>query len=128
MGSCFHGGRASKDRCAAKPRTDPLTLFLRGNSYPCSILLAMIKVVSFDVGDTLARPYPSFGEVALRGCAEAGHPLPPESVPRLVALADEHFGDLRARGVSYWLDPEASRQAWTGLYAEFLRREGVPDD
>lgn len=86
----------------------------------------MIQVVSFDVGDTLLRPFPSFGEVVQRCCADAGETLPPDSTTRLLTLADAHFARLRQSGLAYSLDPNVSRQAWSVLYRQFLEGEGVP--
>lgn len=87
----------------------------------------MIKAISFDVGDTLLRPYPSFGEAAVGCCDEAGLTLPSGAARRLEQLADAHFAERRARGLAYSTAPELSKAAWLELYRDFLRREGVPE-
>jgi putative hydrolase of the HAD superfamily len=85
----------------------------------------MVKAISFDVGETLLRPYPGFGELVVRCCALEGEWLGPNASSELEHLADAFFADLRNRGVTYSCSEEQSRKTWTTLYIKFLERQGV---
>lgn len=87
--------------------------------------MGRIRVVSFDVGETLLGPDPGFGALAVRCCADAGERLPDTAAARLEALANEHFTALRQQGRTYSLSEAESRRAWTDLYRAFLREFGV---
>lgn len=84
-----------------------------------------IRAVSFDVGATLLRPYPSFAEIVLRCCREAGSPLPDCAGAEADAYADRFFGALQRRGETYSDSEERSRQIWTDLYHGFLLTQGI---
>jgi putative hydrolase of the HAD superfamily len=85
-----------------------------------------IRAISFDVGETLLRPYPSFGELFIGCCRRAGLALPSEASVLLGRYADRYFADLRSRGERFSTSEERSRQVWTTLYREFLASHGVP--
>lgn len=84
-----------------------------------------IRVVSFDVGATLLRPYPSFGEIVIRCCRDAGTELPDHAAHEVDAFADRYFASLQRRGVTYSDSDDRSRQVWTELYRGFLLTQGV---
>jgi putative hydrolase of the HAD superfamily len=88
----------------------------------------MVKAVSFDVGETLLRPYPSFGELTVQRCREVGAVLPPGANARIEQLADSHFASLRRQGRTYSRSNEESRNAWLGLYRAFLHQEGIDEN
>lgn len=88
----------------------------------------MIRAISFDVGETLLRPDPTFGAVVGRCCDTGGVRLSEGASGRLEAMADAHFADLRRQGVAYSVGEETSRRTWTALYRQFLRSEGVSGD
>lgn len=90
----------------------------------------MIKVVFFDAGDTLLRPFPSFQELFAIACRRAGYDVEPDDVlvvrarlaPHLVDLAEETGVDNPS------FSPEESRAFWTHLYRRFLEELGLRDD
>jgi putative hydrolase of the HAD superfamily len=85
----------------------------------------MIRAISFDVGQTLLRPYPSFGEVVVRRCAQAGETFGTEAVGQVEVLADAYFADLRRAGVTYSHSEDLSREVWLGLYRRFLAGQAI---
>jgi len=85
----------------------------------------VIRAISFDVGQTLLRPYPSFRDLFVRCCTNGGVELPPEAARGIEAFTDRYFVDLRNRQIAYSLSDEQSRRVWTDLYAQFLRQHGV---
>ncbi len=87
-----------------------------------------IRVVSFDVGETLLRPYPGFGEVVVTCCRTAGADVASEAGSRLEALAERYFARLRASGTTFSPSEERSRATWLGLYRQFLEAEGIAPD
>ncbi|HVM34528.1 MAG TPA: HAD-IA family hydrolase [Actinomycetota bacterium] len=90
----------------------------------------MIKVVFFDAGDTLLRPFPSFQELFAVTCRRAGYDVDANEVlalrtrlaPHLVDLAEETGIDKPS------LSAEESRSFWRHLYRRFLEELGVTDD
>jgi putative hydrolase of the HAD superfamily len=81
---------------------------------------SMIRAISFDVGQTLLRPFPSFGDVFVRCCSDGGVELSAD-IPRAVEqLVDRFFDDLRDRQVLYSTSIEQSRAIWTDLYVQIL--------
>lgn len=87
-----------------------------------------VRVVSFDVGETLLRPYPGFGRIVLDCCRNEGEAFADDRVPAIEAYADSYFADLRRRGKTFSLSPTQSRRVWTDIYREFLASENVPAD
>jgi putative hydrolase of the HAD superfamily len=90
----------------------------------------MIKVVFFDAGDTLLRPFPSFQDLFAATCRGAGYDVDADDVltlrtrlaPHLVDLAEETGIDKPS------LSAEESRSFWTHLYRRFLEELGVTND
>jgi putative hydrolase of the HAD superfamily len=87
----------------------------------------VIQAVSFDVGATLLRPYPTFGDRFVASCRANQIELPLGAAEEIEAFADAYFTDLRRRGVSYSIAADVSRQIWTTLYRSFLERHGVAE-
>jgi putative hydrolase of the HAD superfamily len=87
----------------------------------------VIQAITFDVGETLLRPYPSFGHLVAACCAEAGRPLPDDATPSIEAFADDYFTALRQHGEAYSASEAASRRTWITLYQRFLRLHGLGD-
>ncbi|HUX87736.1 MAG TPA: HAD-IA family hydrolase [Chloroflexota bacterium] len=85
----------------------------------------MVKAISFDVGETLLRPFPGFGELAARCCAIEGEMLGPDASAELERFADTFFSDLRIRGETYSRSEEESRRIWTSLYRQFLESQEI---
>jgi putative hydrolase of the HAD superfamily len=79
-----------------------------------------IRGISFDVGQTLLRPFPSFGDLFARCCAKDGITLSPDAPLALERFAERTFAELRDRGATYSDSEERSRVTWTDLYARFL--------
>jgi putative hydrolase of the HAD superfamily len=88
----------------------------------------LIRAISFDVGETLLRPYPSFGELVAGCCRRQGVDLPAEATSHIGSFADGYFARLRSRGKPFSTSEERSREVWTTLYRRFLVRHGVPRD
>lgn len=86
----------------------------------------MIRVISFDVGETLLRPYPRFGERLVQCCRESGQQLPIDAEKHLETFASTYFSTLRRSGSTYSRSEDESRRAWLGLYQSFLAHQGVP--
>jgi len=85
----------------------------------------VVKAISFDVGETLLRPFPGFGELAARCCAVEGETLGSDASSALERFADAFFLDLRNRGETYSCSEEESRRTWTTLYRQFLEQQGI---
>jgi putative hydrolase of the HAD superfamily len=83
-----------------------------------------IRVISFDVGETLLRPYPGFGAIVVECCRAAGEQLPDECGAVLEVFAESHFLELRRSGLTFSTSEGRSRQFWTDLYRGFLINEG----
>ena len=89
-----------------------------------------IKMVFFDAGETLLRPYPSFAELFSSTCKAHGVSVEPADVARvrselapfLLELAEESGVDKPS------LMPERSFQFWGYLYRRFLAELGVEDE
>jgi putative hydrolase of the HAD superfamily len=87
-----------------------------------------IRVVTFDVGETLLRPFPSFGQIVIDCCQNAGEALKTERSLALEAYANSYFANMRRRGGTFSLSLDQSRQVWTDIYRGFLIGEKIPAD
>ena len=85
----------------------------------------MIRAVSFDVGETLLRPYPSFTELFGTCCREAGFALAEGAELGLGAYANRYFGAIRDRGETFSATEQESRRTWLRLYQQFLLDQGA---
>ncbi len=83
------------------------------------------RAISFDAGETLVRPYPSFARIFRRTCAEGGLHLTPAQVGHIEAEATQRLIDYQRRGVQFSTSTESSREFWIGLYREHLAGLGV---
>jgi putative hydrolase of the HAD superfamily len=86
--------------------------------------------VLFDVGETLLRPDPSFGEAVLRVLRDRGVAVDgggPAWVDRALASVLRAVDDLVASGRQFSTSPERSRAFWTELYGRLLEELGVAD-
>jgi putative hydrolase of the HAD superfamily len=84
-----------------------------------------IRGISFDVGQTLLRPFPSFGEVFARCCALEGVALGYDAPRELERFAERTFAELREKKLTYSDSAERSRAIWIDLYARFLAQSNV---
>lgn len=85
----------------------------------------MVQAISFDVGETLLRPYPSFAALMRRCCEEEAVDLPIGAEATVGALADFYFTELKRRGRTYSRSDEESERVWTTFYHQFLERHGI---
>src|SRR5258708_5369402 len=85
----------------------------------------VVRAVSFEVGQTLLRPFPSFGEVFARCCNDDGVTLATDAPRAIERFADRYFNDLRDRQISFSNSEEQSRAIWTEIYTRFLRQSNV---
>jgi len=93
----------------------------------------VIEMVFLDAGETILRPYPSFGELFARVCRANGHEVTPDEVsavreklaPHLFDLAHESGADPPALGTS--VSAIESRNFWTYLYRRFLAELDIHD-
>jgi putative hydrolase of the HAD superfamily len=83
------------------------------------------RAISFDAGETLVRPYPSFARIFRRTCAEGGLHLTPAQVGHIEDEAAQRLIDYQRRGVQFSTSSESSREFWIGLYREHLANLGV---
>jgi putative hydrolase of the HAD superfamily len=90
----------------------------------------LIKVVFFDVGETILRPFPSFQELFSVACREAGHDVSAEQVDAVRSALAPHLVDIAEEtGVEApSLSAEDSRVFWTYLYRRFLEELGIVDE
>lgn len=87
-------------------------------------------MVFFDAGETLLRPYPSFGELFVTTAADHGVNIEPAAVndvrrrlaPHLIELAEESGVDQPS------LLPERSYDFWGYVYRRFLDELGIQDE
>jgi putative hydrolase of the HAD superfamily len=87
-----------------------------------------LRVVTFDVGETLLRPFPSFGQVVVECCRMAGEALAADRSPVLEEYANSYFAAMRRRGETFSLSLDQSRHVWTEIYRGFLTGERLPAD
>jgi len=83
------------------------------------------RAVSFDAGETLVRPYPSFGAAFRRLCRHGGLRLTPAQAARIEETAAERLLEYQRRGLRFSASTESSREFWVGLYREFLESLGA---
>jgi putative hydrolase of the HAD superfamily len=91
-----------------------------------------MKIVFFDAGDTLLRPYPSFAEIFATVCREEGHDVAPETVAEVQGRLAPHLIDLEIDDdpdalpyAGSVMSPEASRGYWTYLYKRLAGELGL---
>jgi putative hydrolase of the HAD superfamily len=83
------------------------------------------RAISFDAGETLVRPYPSFARIFRRTCREGGLHLTPAQVGHIEEEASRRLIEYQRRGVRFSISTESSREFWIGLYREYLGGLGV---
>ena len=83
------------------------------------------SAVSFDVGETLLRPYPSFAISFRRTCLRNGLRLTNAQASRVDAEATARSADYQRRGLRYSASTESSREFWLSIYRETLHSLGV---
>lgn len=86
---------------------------------------ARFRAISFDAGETLVRPYPSFARIFRRTCKEGGLLLTPAQVSHIEDEASRRLVEYQRRGVQFSTSTESSREFWIGLYREHLASLGV---
>ena len=83
------------------------------------------QAISFDAGETLVRPYPSFSRIFRRTCGEGGLRLSSAQVGHIEEEAASRLIEYQRRGVQFSTSTESSREFWIGLYREHLASLGV---
>ncbi len=83
------------------------------------------RAVSFDAGETLVRPYPSFAAAFRRLCRRGGLRLTTLQASQIDAVAARRLAEYQRRGLSFTASSESSREFWIGLYRDFLADVGV---
>lgn len=96
---------------------------------------AFVKIVFFDAGDTLLRPYPSFSEIFASVARGEGHVVTPEAVEEVQGRLAPHLMDLEMDDdpdatpyLGSAFSAEQSRRYWTYLYKRLSRELGIEDD
>jgi putative hydrolase of the HAD superfamily len=89
----------------------------------------VIKVVFFDAGDTILRPYPSFPELFAMTLGQQGIDVDPRDVePVLYGRVKDLATIAREAGVmNASTSAEGSQRMWTYLYEGCLRDLGIED-
>lgn len=85
------------------------------------------RAVSFDVGETLVRPYPTFAVAFARLCGAAGVSLAGEQAARIEPLLAERLMDYQRCGLTFSDSVDSSRAFWTSLYRDCLHDLGVEE-
>lgn len=89
-----------------------------------------VRAVFFDAGETLVHPDPSFAELFTRVLRDAGQPVDPDEVTRVVSVYSKRFSDaVRAEEQPrMWsVSREASRAFWLDIYRGFVADLGIED-
>ena len=83
------------------------------------------RAVSFDVGQTLLRPYPSFAAAFARLCRAGGVRLSAVRAAGIDEISERRLLDYQRRGLTFSGSTESSREFWLGIYRDFLESVGV---
>ena len=78
------------------------------------------RAVSFDVGETLVCPRPSFAEAFARLCRNEGVTLAPDQASRVETMLAARLASYQRRGLTFSDSAESSRTFWIGLYRDCL--------
>lgn len=86
--------------------------------------------ITFDVGETLVRPYPSFGAAFGRVCRQAGLRLSGAQAITIEAALAKRLAEFQSAGRPIFDSIESSRGFWLGLYRGFFEELGfrLPDE
>lgn len=86
---------------------------------------ARVRAVSFDMGETLVRPFPSFHGVFRRVCARNGVRLTPRQAATIEEASRIRTIDYQRHGFNISDTTESSKLFWTSLYRDTLVEFGV---
>ncbi len=86
---------------------------------------ARYRAISFDAGETLVRPYPTFARAFARLCRRGGLRLTPEQTRGIDEVTSQRMLDYQRRGIVFSATSESSREFWIDLYRDFLVSLGV---
>lgn len=88
----------------------------------------MIRVVFFDVGNTLLHPYPTVSEVCRQVLAKEGHFHDLAAIDEIMPLVDEYYEDRYRSDDTFWTSEDETSQVWVGMYSLLCRRLGIADE
>ena len=83
------------------------------------------RAISFDAGETLVRPYPSFAAAFAGICRQHGLRITRAQAAEIGAASTRRLIEYQRRGLTFSNSTESSREFWMGLYREFLAGLGV---
>jgi putative hydrolase of the HAD superfamily len=90
-----------------------------------SIDWSQYDAVSFDVGETLLRPFPSFPVSFRRICWRNGVRLTRDQADQIDAATTARLVEYQQRGLTFSTTTESSEDFWVGLYRGTLEKLGV---
>jgi len=88
----------------------------------------MLKVVFFDVGNTLLYACPSVSEVVRQVLREEGHVHDLSAIERYMPLVDEYYEDRYREDDTFWTDEAETSAVWIGMYSLLCRQLGIEAD
>jgi len=90
--------------------------------------LKNIKAITFDVGNTLLRPYPSVGQVMSEVLQRFGHEIPASVLDSEMGAFDRYYTDEYEKDESFWAEEARQREMWINGFAQVCRAVGVDRD
>ena len=88
----------------------------------------MLKVVFFDVGNTLLAPHPSVSEVVRQVLADEGHIHDVSAIDAYMPLVDEFYEDRYRTDDTFWTSEDETSAVWVGMYSLLCRKLGIDAD
>jgi beta-phosphoglucomutase-like phosphatase (HAD superfamily) len=88
----------------------------------------MIKVVFFDVGNTLLRADPPVPDVFARVARRMGHDITVRDVEPVMAEVDAYYESEYLRDGDFWCVHERAVQIWLDMYSMMARYCNLDDD
>lgn len=87
-----------------------------------------IRAVFFDVGGTLATPYPSVGHVMSRVLARHDIEVPAERLNDAMGAFSGYYAKVYDNDESLWSEDDRQRQMWMDGYSLVLEHAGVTEN
>lgn len=91
-------------------------------------MTSTIRAVFFDVGGTLAKPYPSVGAVMSRVLARHNLDVTAERLNEAMEAFSGYYAKVYDDDESLWSEDDRQRQMWMDGYSLVLQRAGVTEN
>lgn len=115
------------------PEGSPITKSIACDSRVDATLIPMkkfenIQAITFDVGNTLLRPYPSVGVVMSEVLQRFGHEIPATTLDREMGAFNRYYTAEYNKDDSFWAEEARQREMWINGFAQVCRSVGIERD